>query len=204
MIKEATNIYPLHDLLKRRWSPRAYSDLPVEKEKIRSLFEAARWSPSAGNLQPWSFLLGFKEDETYNKIFETLDQGNKIWVSRCPVLIMAVGKTVIKNTNERHPVFKYDVGQSVAHLTFQALELGLTVHQMSGFDANAAAETFKIPEKYEALTVIAIGYIGEVDLLPEDLKKRELTARTRHDFRDFVFAGNYGEASAVFAEPSIL
>ena len=203
MIKEATNIYPLHDLLKRRWSPRAFSDLPVEKEKIRSLFEAARWSPSAGNLQPWSFLLGFKGDETYNRIFETLDAGNKKWVNRCPVLIMSVGKKLIKDTNERHPHFKYDVGQSVAHLTFQAMELGLMVHQMSGFDAHSASETFNIPEKYEALTVIAIGYIGMVDLLPEDLRKRELAARTRHDFRDFVFAGTFGTASAVFVEPSI-
>ena len=175
MIKEATNIYPMHDLLKKRWSPRAFSDLPVEKEKIRSLLEAARWSPSAANMQPWRFMIGFKGDNTYEKIFDTLAEGNKVWVHLCPVLMLVVGKNVINDTNEHYSVFKYDVGQSVAHLTFQAMELGLMVHQMSGFDPLKSTEHFGIPSKFEPLTVLAVGYIGEVDRLPENLKVRELS-----------------------------
>ena len=94
--KLARTIYPINDLSRIRWSPRAFDEKPVEKDKIRSILEAARWSPSAGNEQPWRFMIGFRDDETWKKIFETLDQGNKVWVEPVPVLILIIGKKVFK------------------------------------------------------------------------------------------------------------
>lgn len=91
--KFAKTIYHVNDLSKIRWSPRAFAGKPVEKEKIRSILEAARWSPSAGNEQPWRFMIGFREDETWRKIFETLDEGNKVWVrsDHQPLTAIALG-----------------------------------------------------------------------------------------------------------------
>ena len=95
MEKEATNRYPIHPLLKRRWSPRAFSDTRVELEKLQSLFEAARWSPSAGNEQPWNFIVGIRPDDTWQKIYESLAEGNKIWNKNTPVLVVSIGKKVL-------------------------------------------------------------------------------------------------------------
>jgi nitroreductase len=200
--KFAKTIYPVNDLSKIRWSPRAFSEKPVEKEKIRSILEAARWSPSAGNLQPWRFIIGLREDETWQKIFESLDEGNKVWVKPVPVLVLTVGEKAYlrKNRVIQNGYYAYDTGQSVAHLTFEAMNQGLFVHQMAGFDPERAIREFDIPPDYQPLTVIAIGYIADSSSLPPDLKERELAERNRKDFNELVFSVTFGQKSNLFYE----
>jgi nitroreductase len=198
--KFAKNIYPLNNLSKIRWSPRAFDVRPVEKEKIRSIMEAARWSPSSGNQQPWRFMIGFRKDETWKKIFKTLDRGNKIWVKNVPVILLSIGKKVLSGRNAPYPHFQYDTGQSVAHLTFEATNLGLYVHQMAGFDPGMAVSQFNIPDDHQPLTVIAIGYITDPSSLPPNLMERELAERKRKGFDDLVFSGTFGQKSNLFYE----
>lgn len=198
MEKEANNHYPLHPLLRRRWSPRAFSDKPVEKDKLRSIFEAARWSPSAGNEQPWKFLVGIKPDETWNKIFDSLNEGNKAWNKNVPVLVISIGRNVYARDNSPYMHFQYDTGQSVAHLSFEVMNQGLFVHQMAGFDAEKIRAEFHVPADHQPLTAIAIGYPGNPDDLPDFQKKRELASRTRKEFNDFIFSGDFGNASDFF------
>lgn len=193
MDKFAETDYRIHDLLKGRWSPRAFSTQPVESEKLLSLFEAARWSPSGGNTQPWSFVITtLDQPETHQKLVETLTGNNPVWAKNVPVLVLAVAKP-----NPDRPAAKpyayYDLGQSVAHLSVQAAALGLHVHQMGGFNREKARQLFEIPEGYEPLTVIAIGYFGKVEDLPEDLRERELVARTRKPLNEFVFEGHWDQ-----------
>ena len=198
--KSAKTIYSINELSFKRWSPRAFDPGPVEKEKIRSILEAARWSPSAGNEQPWKFIIGFREDDTWQKIFDTLDDGNKAWVRTVPVLFLSIGKKTRGRRNTPNSHFQYDTGQSVAHLSLEATSMGLFVHQMGGFDPELAVRKFNIPDDHQPLTVIAIGYLGDPSSLPPDLQKSELDARTRKDFDEFVFSGTFGQKSNLFYE----
>lgn len=191
MEKFAETEHAIHELLKGRWSPRAFASQPVEREKILSLFEAARWSPSAANTQPWSFVAVTNEQpERHQKFVETLTGNNQAWAGNAPVLVLTVARPNPDRPAARVYAF-YDLGQSVAHLNVQAEALGLQVHQMGGFDKEKARELFEIPEGYEPMTVIAIGYPGNPEELPEELRERELSARSRKQLSDFVFEGHW-------------
>ncbi len=193
MDKFAKTEHTIHDLLKGRWSPRAFSSRSVEPARLLRLFEAARWSPSAANIQPWSFVVVTQEQpEIHQKLVEALTGQNPLWAGNAPVLVLAVTKP-----NPDRPAAKpyayYDLGQSVAHLSIQAEALGLQLHQMGGFDHEKALQVFEIPEGYEPLTVIAIGYPGKVEDLPEALRERELLGRTRKPLSEFVFEGHWNQ-----------
>jgi nitroreductase len=197
MNKEAKTTYPINDLAKKRWSPRAFLDKPVEMEKLVSLFEAARWSASGGNEQPWRFIVGVRPDDTWLKIFSTLNEGNQEWNQHVPVLIMAIGNKISSWDGDISPVFQYDTGQSVAHLSIEAMNQELYVHQMGGFSCEKAVELFDVPDTFLPLTVIGAGYIGNPDMLPEKLKQRELQPRMRKELREIVFSGKFGNASPI-------
>jgi nitroreductase len=199
MEKPAKTQFNIHPLLKKRWSPRAFDDKPVNKEALQRILEAARWSPSSFNEQPWRFLVGIKGDNTWNKIMETLAEFNQKWAKLAPVLIMSMGKKTLTRNNKPNKVFIYDVGQSAAHITFQVMEEGLYMHQMGGFDGQKAAELFQIPEDYQPLTVMAIGYAGPAELLTDEkMRNDEKSERKRKDLTDLVFQNNYGSKSDLF------
>lgn len=192
MRKTATSEFPILDVLKERWSPRAYDAKPVEDEKLWSLLEAARWSPSGGNQQPWSFIVARKGDVAFDKLVSALTGNNQKWAGNAPVLLISIGKTT-RTDGTPNNYAPYDVGQAVAHLSIQAESDGLRVHQMAGFDSQKLREIFEIPAEYNPLTVVAIGYFGGLDLLPEDLQQRESLDRSRKPMNEFVFSGKFGE-----------
>jgi len=195
--KPAETQFAIHDLLKNRWSPRAFSNRPVEPEKLASLFEAARWSPSGGNSQPWSFIVITQESpEAHQKLVETMTGNNPRWANHAPVLIVTIARLNPERPEANHFAY-YDLGQSAAHLTVQASALGLDVHQMAGFDREKARELFGIPEGYELMTVIAIGYPGDPNDLPDDLRERELLPRTRKAVSEIAFQERWNQPLAV-------
>jgi nitroreductase len=196
--KTANTRFEINDLSMNRWSPRAFDPRPVEKEKLQRLFEAARWSPSSSNHQPWHFMLGLNGDPTWNKIYETLDEGNKVWNANVPILLLCFGRNIRPRTGADYFWYSYDCGQSAAHLSLEATHLGLFVHQMAGFDPGMVVSLFELPEHYIPLTAIAVGYQGDADLLPADRKKREMEERTRKEFDSFVFTEKFGQASGLF------
>ncbi len=197
MSKEAkTNSNEIHPLLQKRWSPRAFEDRPVETQKLRNILEAARWSPSASNNQPWIFFVGQKGDETYDNIFASLVEFNQMWAKFAPVLILNCGKLTNAEGNP-NAAWQYDTGQSVAQLSLQAMQEGLYVHQMGGFDALKAAELFALPEDVQAISVTAIGYIGEPNMLHPRMQKSELAERERKEMDTFVFSGSFGRVSDI-------
>ncbi len=196
-IKTASNDFPISDLLRDRWSPRAFNGLPVENEKLRRIFEAARWSPSASNLQPWRFMIGEKGSVTYDKIFSTLVEFNKLWAVTAPILMLSMTKKT-NNKEEHNNSADYDLGQAVANLTFQATAEGLFVHQMGGFNVAEAVKLFNIPEHFSVATAIAIGYLGNPEVLHENLKKMEISKRERIKANDFVFSGTFGQNTELF------
>ncbi|MEE4257094.1 MAG: nitroreductase family protein [Bacteroidales bacterium] len=197
MHKEAkTNGNEIHPLLKKRWSPRAFAEKPVEEQKLKNILEAARWSPSASNLQPWVFIIGMKGGKTYEKIFSTLVEFNQLWTKLAPVLILNCGR-IAGEDGKPFSTWQYDTGQAVAHLSVQAMAEGLHVHQMSGFDALKAAELFSLPDNVRAVSVTAIGYIGDPSLLHPRMRKSEVAERERKEMATFVFSEIFGNPSDI-------
>ena len=190
-IKEPATDYAIHPLIASRWSPRAYDTKPVESEKLQRIFEAARWTASSSNLQPWYFMVGLKGDEVYQKIFNTLIEFNKLWVINSPVLVLAIAKTTNLN-EEPNRSYAYDLGQSVAMLSLQAMAEGIYTHQMGGFDATVAALALQIPEDYKVLVAFTLGYLGDVALLHPNLQKLEMSPRHRRASGESVFTGSFG------------
>lgn len=175
-----------------RWSPRAFSSNPVETKKIFSLIEAARWAPSAFNEQPWRFIIGQKGDDTYDKIFGTLVEWNQKWSKNAPVLILNLAKKTFTHNNTQNVTFKYDLGQAVGFMSLEAVNLGLVSHQMTGFDASKAANLFEVPDDFQVVSVMAVGYQGETDELPEEFAKIEIKPRERNTFDSICFSEKFG------------
>ncbi len=197
MKKPANNDYPINELSRERWSPRAFSNRPVETRHASSLLEAARWAPSANNEQPWRFIIGIKGDATWDKIYSTLIGWNQQWAERAPVLLMVVGKEQNSTNGKNNQFVAFDCGQAMAHISLEATNLGLFTHQMGGFSAEKALELFEIPEGYKPLAVMAIGYYGDSDALPQELKERETASRERKELKELVFSGKFGEPSSI-------
>jgi len=198
MEKLAVTHYPIHELLRRRWSPRAFSSRPVEPDTLRSLLEAARWAPSSYNEQPWSFIVATKEDEAeYARLLSCLVEGNIQWAQHAPVLMVSVAKLHFDENGERNRHALHDVGQAVANLIVQATALGLVVHQMAGILPEKVRALYGVPEQYEPVAGIALGYPGDPQSLPEGLRQRELAPRVRKPLTEFVFSGRWGKTSPI-------
>jgi nitroreductase len=190
--KSAITEYPVLDLIKNRWSPRAFSTDPIEEEKIFSMLEAARWAPSCFNEQPWNFILFRKENkEEFNRIIEVLSPGNQLWAKNAPLIILSLAKTIFDRNGKENKHALHDVGAAVTNLTLQAADMGLYVHQMAGFDMERARKLFNIPDKFEPVSAIAIGYYGSLKDLSEDFQKSESAVRRRKPISGFTFEGRW-------------
>ncbi len=178
---------PILEVIQMRRSRRAYADQPVEKENIHSLFEAARWAPSSVNEQPWLYLYATKDQEDlWNNIFDALNDSNKIWAKHATLLILSLARTTFSRNDRPNLSARYDLGAANAFLSLQAAHLGLNVHQIGGFNREKVKENLNVPDHYEPVVIMAIGYPGDADMLPEHLKLRELAPRERYVQQEFV------------------
>jgi nitroreductase len=194
--KVAAADHTIHDLVRRRWSPRSFADRPIEPGVLRSLFEAARWAPSAGNGQPWSFIIAdrFRDPAGFAQMLALLNPSNQTWAQHAPVLAIGVTQRVRDEGKEaRHAL--YDLGMAVENLVLQAVDLDVLAHQMAGFDFQRAREVYGIPVAHEAIVAIALGYQGHHSSLPEDLRAREAAERRRKPLSSFVYSGTFGTAA---------
>lgn len=199
MEKPAETEHPTHELIRRRWSPRAFDARAVEPEKLRSVLEAARWAASCFNEQPWSFIVAAKDSEgdVYERLLGCLAESNALWAGRAPVLMISVARLAFQRNDKPNRHAFHDTGQAAAHLALQATALGLSVHQMAGFDAARVRAQFHIPEGFEPVAAIALGYPGDPADLPENLREKELAPRTRKPLAEFVFGESWGQTSAL-------
>ncbi|MGB9466233.1 MAG: nitroreductase family protein, partial [Candidatus Acidiferrum sp.] len=183
--------------IRSRWSPRAFSDKPVDREILASMFEAARWAPSSNNEQPWAYLVATKDNpEDFSKTLSVLVEFNAGWAKDAPVLVLAVSRLNFPNGNPNRNAF-YDTGAATILLSIEATARGLAVHQMAGFDHVKAKQVFEIPADCEAIAAFAIGYPGDPDSLPEKLRDREIAPRTRKPLTEFVMSGRWGHTSPI-------
>lgn len=194
--KSAETRYPIHDLLRSRWSPLAFSERAVEPEKLCSVLEAARWAASSYNEQPWSFIVATIDNQVeFERLLSCLAEGNQEWARNAPVLMISVAKLNFERNGVENRHASHDVGAAVACLAIQATALGLFIHQMAGFDVPKAKELYSIPDGYEAVEAIALGYLGNPEILSEKLLQRSEAPRTRKSLEQFVFSGSWNSAS---------
>lgn len=202
MQKPAQNRYPIHNLIATRWSPRAFADRAVEAEKLRSLFEAARWSASCFNEQPWRFVVALKDDPvSFDAMCQCLNESNRRWAPSAPVLILTAYCTHFAYEGDppnRHAA--HDLGLAVQNLTVQATSEGLIVHQIAGILPEVARQTYAVPPAYEIMTILAVGYQGTLSDLDERYHERELAPRQRKPLSDLVFSGAWGQPAPLINE----
>ena len=187
----------LHDLIKHRWSPVGFdSSRAIEPAKLLSILEAGRWSASSYNLQPWRFIVAPRANETeFKRALSVLAPGNQSWARNAALLMIGCASKYGRPGEEnRHAM--HDLGQAIAQMVLQALDLGVYTHQMGGFYPDKARESYNIPPDFEPFTAIAMGY-RELDpaQLSEQQQAREAGPRVRHSLDEIIFNGAWAQAA---------
>ncbi len=178
---------PISEVLAERWSPRSFDpDVTIDEQTLTAALEAARWSPSAANSQPWRFIVARRGSAAFNSIVANLKGFNGTWATSASVLIVGLAEVEALDETAR-PWAKYDLGQSLAHLSIQAHHDGLHVHQMGGFDAAGLRTAFGFSSRFEPVSVTALGVVASPDALPEPLRTRETAPRTRMPLDELLF-----------------
>lgn len=188
-VKAPVADHALDPLVARRWSPRGFDrEQVLPREDVGSLLEAARWSPSASNSQPWSFVVAPRGTADHAHVAAALEGSNALWAPHAALLMVACVRTVDESGRSLRWAM-YDLGQSVAWMTVQAESMGLSVHQMAGFDRAAVKQGLDLPENVEPVTVVAFGRFDPQADLPDALKEREVSERERRGLDDIVLRG---------------
>lgn len=197
-IKHAVPDHPILDLLAKRWSPYAFDPRPVERDKLLSCLEAARWSASSYNEQPWTFLIAERDDTAeFARLLDCLVPANQDWAKHAGVLMLTVVARNFTRNGNPNRVAVHDIGLAAANLTMQATALGLYVHQMAGIEIDKARQTYAIPQGYDPMTGIALGYTATPNTAVDDnLRQRDQTPRPRKPLSQIVYRGMWGQAGA--------
>lgn len=172
MEKPAVTDYPVHELIRKRWSPRAFAPQMVEAEVLLSLLEAARWAPSCFNDQPWHYILAIRDnEEDFAQLLACLVEKNQRWAKAAPVLMISVGRRNFAHNGKPNPTWQHDVGLAAENICLEAVSRGLAVHQMAGIDREKIRQTYGIPADLDPVAGFAIGYPGDPEKLPRSLRK---------------------------------
>jgi len=196
--KPAVTHSPLHALIKRRWSPVSFDPTrPIEKSRLFSILEAARWAASSYNSQPWRFIVAPRDNEQeFGKVFSVLRGGNQSWAQHAGVLMIAVSQTH-RDTGEANSHAIHDLGLAIGQMVLQALDYDIYAHQMGGFYPEKARELYRIPANYEPKTAIAFGYrAGDLSRLSDAHRDRDAAQRQRHPLAEMVFNGAWAQPAS--------
>jgi len=194
--KMAATSVPIHELLARRWSPRAFdASRPVEREQILALIEAARWAPSCFGDEPWRYLIWDRHTDAlgWHQAFGCLSASNQAWVKNVPLLLLSCAGSIFRHSDKPNRFGQHDTGAASMGLVLQAVALGLAAHQMAGFDAVKARELFAVPAEYTPMAMIAVGYQAEPEILEGERLAKEKAPRSRQPIGAAFFAGTWGQ-----------
>jgi nitroreductase len=197
--KTASPDHEILDLFAERWSPRAFADRPVEPEKIRRMLEAARWTMSSYNEQPWRYVVASRHEapDAYERLLGCLSEGNQSWAQNAPVLMMSFYETTFSRNGRPNRCAPHDLGAASAALTVQATAMDLYVHQMAGIQKDVVRETYDLPEDVEPMAGLAVGYLGDPEMLSEEKQTAERSPRSRQSIEDFAFGEEWGRPSRI-------
>lgn len=181
--------HPISEIFTKRWSPRAFEPKTLPESELLRLFEAARWAPSAYNLQPWRFVYAHRDTPEFDALLATLVPFNQDWAKNASVLAYVVS---VKHFEAAKPIadHSFSTGAAWMALALQANQQGLITHGMGGFDADAAAKAINLPENMKIEAALAIGYHGAIEYAPEALRGAE-TPSGRNEIDSFAFNGKF-------------
>jgi len=197
--KRANTQVAIHDIIADRWSPRAFdADKKVSEKALLAMLEAARWAPSCFNDQPWRYVVFDKsKDETvWRNALMVLAEKNQLWAKNAPLLILTVAANNFSHNGNANRWSQYDTGAATLNLILQAETLGLVAHQMGGFDVEKAHIAFDVPKDYTLMSMVAVGYQGDENILSDDFKQAEGEDRSRSGINNIVFHGAWGKGEA--------
>ena len=183
--KPAAPAVPILEVVTQRWSPYAFDSKPIEPEVIAQLLEAARWAPSSFNEQPWRYVYALKSDAGRATIESLLMDGNA-WAKNAGLLMVSFARKNFTYNGKPNRHALHDTGCASGFMVLEATSRGLISHQMAGFHVDKANEVLGVSDEYEPGSMIAIGYPGDANKLPDDLKKREEAPRTRKSVAEFA------------------
>lgn len=192
--KTAQTQVPVHDIIARRWSPRAFdANKPVAREQLIAMLEAARWAPSCFGDEPWRYLVwdNNSNQHAWQRAFNCLGEFNQQWVKNAPVLMLATASNIFRHNGKPNAWHAYDTGAASENICLQATALGLFAHQMGGFDAEKIRREFSIPKEFDCLAMIAVGYQTTPDVLETELKEKEVAERTRRPLEENFFENSW-------------
>lgn len=192
MTREAD--HPIDTLFLERWSPRAFDESEMPIRDLMTIFEAARWAPSAFNSQPWRFLYARRGDADWDRFLALLIPWNQDWAHRASVLIYILSDTLTETkTGEPAPSHShsFDAGAAWVSLALQATRMGYHAHGMSGVDFARARAELAVPDRFRIEAAAAVGKMGDASILSERLRGREFPS-DRKPLDHFVVAGNFG------------
>lgn len=195
--KSAKTSVKIHELIANRWSPRAFDpDKTVSRDNLTALLEAARWAPSCFNDQPWRYIVCDKASDAaaWQNGLAIIAEKNRLWAKNAPVLLLAVAMGNFNHNGKANRWAMYDTGAASVSLCLQATALGLIVHQMGGFDADLARQTFRLPEDCTPMAMMAVGYQAEAATLAYDFQAVEQAERNRAALEQRFYLGKWGEA----------
>ena len=179
----------INDIFVNRWSPRAMSGQEIDEKTLFSLFEAARWAPSANNNQPWRFIYARRNTKHWDTFFNLLAEGNQVWAKNAAVLIVVISKTTFDN-GKPSITHSFDTGAAWVSFALQGSLGGLVVHGMQGFDYDKAKEILRISDGYSVEAMIAVGKKGKKEDLPDYLQEREFPS-SRKTTAELAMEGSF-------------
>lgn len=186
--------FEIAEIIAKRKSIRAFDiQKPVLRSDIMRLLEAARWSPSCFNDEPWRFIVWDKYDNenAYQKAFDCVGEWNQKWVKTAPVIMASCAVSKFREGEKENRWAQYDTGAAATSLCIQAASIGLQAHQMGGYSVEKLKSTFNIPEDITPMAMIAIGYPGDLIVLEESFHQGELKPRNRRPFETNFFKDSW-------------
>lgn len=189
----AVTDHPIHDLLRKRWSARAFSSRRVEKTKLFSILEAARWTPSSRNEQPWRYIIFTTDNPSRLLEAQSVLLESNSFAKQAPILICAITKKTYTDSLELNRLYFHDLGAANENMFLECFNQGLIMHEMGGFNVKLAREIFNIPDDYEVGIMIAVGYQGTNDSLPEKFKVKNTKPRERKHLSEIAFLEDLGQ-----------
>jgi nitroreductase len=184
--KIAQTKHQVIDLIKHRWSARSFTNQAITEKDLHTILEAGSWAPSANNTQPWRYIYAHHGTEGFNKLLSALSAGNQPWAKNAAVLIAAVGIKELPDTQQKQPYYMHDIGMANSFILLQSSSMDIYGHVMAGFNKVQIAEELSLPANEEPVTMIALGYLGDAELLEEPYKARELAPRSRKPLAEFT------------------
>lgn len=190
--KIAKTGHPVNELIAKRWSARAFSTKPVERSKLLSILEAARWAPSSKNEQPWRYIIFSIDNPVKLMEAQSVLLESNSYAKRAPILICAIAKKNYSEGEKYNRLHFHDLGAANENMFLEAFNQGLIMHEMGGFDVQKAVEIFKIPEDYEIGIMIAIGYQDKHSVIPERFREKAYSPRVRRKLSEIAYVEDIG------------